>query len=404
MTVFDIEGNFLSELVDYENETMTRELTLTVPERNSSAAWPGLLGDSSYRFRLISTCPAPLDSDDLDAPDVVRPNVTSYADLVIRTNAPPVGFALEIVPDRGGVAMKTLYKFSTGGASDRPADYPLHYSFQIFVRMAGETDGDGLAPLQTIAIVVGEFYENTVTNSWLPYSAEPIRTAYDVCDSRGACATIDGPDVGVQAPTASVVGDQLQLLTEQFGAAMGRLEFDGAFRLVSIAAVTLRNLRDQVDQKTRDGFRATVRTSIGEQTQRLKRLLVGDGTKPDDVYVSAASVVEFVDLARQSLAVTKGAGDDAAILNDLLALFELVGNMDADGGRRKRRKRSVDDARSKRAAQIDVIHAALNLTGDLLASGGANVQQIKLNLTQQVHKFMLSLCKKESFAPKSYGK
>lgn len=52
--------------------------------------------------------------------------------------------------------MKTIFKFSTGVALDDSADYPLKYNFQIV--------------FDEIKISIGEFYENMVTSSQLPFS------------------------------------------------------------------------------------------------------------------------------------------------------------------------------------------------------------------------------------------
>lgn len=57
-----------------------------------------------------------------------------------------------------GVGMKTIFKFSTGVALDESEDYPLKYNFQVAF--------DGLK------ISMGEFYENMITTSQLPFSGK----------------------------------------------------------------------------------------------------------------------------------------------------------------------------------------------------------------------------------------
>lgn len=42
LTIQDIEENFLSELVDYANETISRDVQLKVPAKNNPISWPGL--------------------------------------------------------------------------------------------------------------------------------------------------------------------------------------------------------------------------------------------------------------------------------------------------------------------------------------------------------------------------
>lgn len=42
LTVLDMEGNFLSELVDYANTTISRDIMLNVPDVNVELGWLGL--------------------------------------------------------------------------------------------------------------------------------------------------------------------------------------------------------------------------------------------------------------------------------------------------------------------------------------------------------------------------
>lgn len=161
MTVVDIDGNFLSELVDYGNSTLSKDINLLVPAKSES--FGGLIGDEQYKFRLNAICPAPI--TDLDEPinDAARPNVTSYVDMVITTNAAPLGRRLEITPQIGN-ALKTVFKFSTGVAKDVPSDYPLKYNFMIRI--------------ETFVVSVGEYYENMVTTTVLPFSSKLFREEY----------------------------------------------------------------------------------------------------------------------------------------------------------------------------------------------------------------------------------
>lgn len=48
MTVLDIEGNFLSELVDYANTTISRDILLNVPDANLELGWFGLKPNAKY--------------------------------------------------------------------------------------------------------------------------------------------------------------------------------------------------------------------------------------------------------------------------------------------------------------------------------------------------------------------
>lgn len=105
-----------------------------------------------YKFRLFITCPAPIINIE-DAKN--RSNVTSFVDIVIATNKPPIPQRLDVTPTMGN-AMTTIFKFSTGVAFDDEFDYPLKYTFYYTVN--------------NFTINIGEFYESMVSTAVLPYS------------------------------------------------------------------------------------------------------------------------------------------------------------------------------------------------------------------------------------------
>lgn len=156
-----MEGNFLSELVDYANTTFSRDIWLTVPDTNDALNWTGLQPNARYKFRLITECPAPISDDDSNQTTITNNatdrRVQSYVDVSVTTNQPPVGRKLEVEPS-DGVALKTIFKFSTGVASDGIDDFPLKYKFQYRVD-------------QRFTIDAGEYFENMVTTARLPYSS-----------------------------------------------------------------------------------------------------------------------------------------------------------------------------------------------------------------------------------------
>lgn len=112
-----MEGNFLSELVDYANTTISRDILLTVPDANVELGWLGLNPNAKYvlalfsharlylrlylkychlvlryKFRLITTCPAPI--SDID--NLPTELVSSFVDVTVHTNQPPIGQVLEV--------------------------------------------------------------------------------------------------------------------------------------------------------------------------------------------------------------------------------------------------------------------------------------------------------------------
>lgn len=55
-----------------------------------------------------------------------------------------------------GIALKTIFKFSTAVAIDLATDYPLKYTFKYKV--------------DSFTIKIGEYYENMVAKAQLPFS------------------------------------------------------------------------------------------------------------------------------------------------------------------------------------------------------------------------------------------
>lgn len=48
ITVLDMEENFLSELVDYANNTLTKDIRLIIPAANKDGNWSGLKPNAKY--------------------------------------------------------------------------------------------------------------------------------------------------------------------------------------------------------------------------------------------------------------------------------------------------------------------------------------------------------------------
>jgi hypothetical protein len=144
ISIQDYEEHFLNELVDYDNSTLSKDITMTIPADTLKA-------NEKYKFRLNINCPEPI--NDLNATD--RKNVMTFYDIIVETNGPPSTLELEIFPQEG-IPMKQSFKFSTGAGKDRQSDYPLKYSFGYKVN--------------DLPIVVGSFFENQVTHTQLPYS------------------------------------------------------------------------------------------------------------------------------------------------------------------------------------------------------------------------------------------
>lgn len=360
----------------------------------------------------------PITGDNIDDVDLLsRPNVTAHVDVVIETNAPPRGHPLEIVPLHG-IAVRTVFKFTTGTALDEPIDYPLRYTFQFLVAMRDTAD------TVFVSTEIGQYYENTVCDSWLPYSAQPIQTVYEVCDSRESCARYFGPNVTVElsTDTASETDDKMLAIDDDIAAAMERMDYEEAFRVANITAITLRNGGYDESSQRLAKFRIAQRTRIAKQCERLTQLLSSSATANDPkdtsiVFVSAKDAAKFVALAGQTLTVMSygataavDAAADATVLKQFLQLLDLVDRQnavdDSQPERRRRRTRAAASSLSTagNARSTNSIHERLQtIEGLLQSSTGPELQQIKRNLTRTVHEFMLSLCKKTPFPPKSFS-
>lgn len=144
ITIRDYEEHFLNELVDYDNSTLSKDITMTISADT-------LKHDEKYKFRLSVNCPEPI--NDVNMKD--RKNVMTFYDIIVETNGPPLPLDLEIFPLEG-IPMKQIFKFSTGAAKDRQSDYPLKYTFGYKVN--------------DLQIIIGCFFENQVTHTQLPYS------------------------------------------------------------------------------------------------------------------------------------------------------------------------------------------------------------------------------------------
>lgn len=153
ISIRDYEEHFLNELVDYDNSTLSKDITMTIPSNSLKA-------EEKYKFRLNINCPEPI--SDLNVTD--RKNVMTFYDIIVETNGPPTVLDVEIFPIEG-VPMKQEFKFSTGAGKDRQSDYPLKYTFGYKVN--------------NLQIVIGSFYENQVAHTQLPYS-DNIETFMEV--------------------------------------------------------------------------------------------------------------------------------------------------------------------------------------------------------------------------------
>lgn len=287
LTVNDIEENFLSELIEYENNTVTHELVLEIPGRMGN--YTGLIENKMYLFSLFVTCPVPIEEDY----DGIRDNVTSYLDLVLEVNQPPSLEPLEISP-KSGEALHTLFKFSTGPALDSPSDYPMRYSFYYNV--------DGLL------VQVNEFYENTVTSTEFPYSESPIKTFYKVCDSRNACDEIPGPSIDVTL-NENITETELNFVISSLQGSMFRKDYQEMFRVGINALITFSKFSDN---RSFGILKTEMDTLITDEISDLK-------TSQHGQFISQSALIDFVRYSKIMLEKT-GRND---LYKDLVSILDL---------------------------------------------------------------------------------
>lgn len=81
----DLEQKYLTELVDFDDSNVNREITLFIPAiSNENPNWQGLEGDTKYKFRLDASCP------------LGTQFVTSHFEFILQTNKPPLPGIIEV--------------------------------------------------------------------------------------------------------------------------------------------------------------------------------------------------------------------------------------------------------------------------------------------------------------------
>ncbi|XP_062705306.1 uncharacterized protein LOC109412601 [Aedes albopictus] len=336
----DIEENFLSELVDYGNDTVTREVSLIIPA--TAPKWDGLAPDASYKFRLVTTCPEPIDdSVDTKAP---RGTVTSHWDMILETNAPPKGLSLEVSPIENGTALSTFFTFSTGVAKERESDYPLVYSYWYSV----EGNSIGFA----------SYYEVMSAETQLPYTKSGVSTFYEVCDSRNACSRIDGPKV-ILLPNPNLNQADLDHRVDAIENSFRRCNIIEATKIAFDAVVTLKNQ----DSEHFSDFYNKVMLLMETKTPEVQKDFVEWSR-----YLSASTVLQY---AKQVKVLVDFGNHGSQLLGPLLELIDAVEHGPA------RESREVHLAPSANTAEVK-----LDLYESQILS--ANVSEAKQQLLSYI--------------------
>ncbi|KAJ8714012.1 hypothetical protein PYW08_007632 [Mythimna loreyi] len=201
-----LEGNFLSELTDYTNETTSKTMSAHMDAR-------------AGRVRVVVECHC-----------VKEENCTSdgevYADVIFQLNdRPDAGYVL-VMPEIG-TAMETVFRLSTRPVVD--TSRPLRYSFYVNLN-------------NNDTLLLGSYLEHNAMEAFLPYIEGGTFVWVEVCDSLGAC-TIGASSI---VPIAPGVARTVEALLEDVRANVRRCELMALRRLAACAIVTYTNT-DQVE-------------------------------------------------------------------------------------------------------------------------------------------------------------
>ncbi|XP_053698591.1 uncharacterized protein LOC128745541 [Sabethes cyaneus] len=294
----DVDENFLSELVDYGNDTVEREVKLTIPAMSLLSNQTLLESDVSYKLRLETSCPEPI-NDNFNA-STKRDTVNTYWDMILETNGPPEGMPLEITPLEleNGIALETLFTWSVEVAKDTETDYPLMYSYWY------ETAGN--------SIKIASYYEVMSAETQLPFSHEKISTYYVVCDSRAACTRVSGPSVTVQFNSVLDL-HKLQFMVDSIQSNFNRINLREACKIAFETLLTLKNQNSE----SFDIVYQNIITIIENEIPKIQTAFL-DQSPP----LTEESILQLAQQVKVLLDFERGSNDH--ILGQLLELIDHV--------------------------------------------------------------------------------
>ncbi|KFB38223.1 AGAP013088-PA-like protein [Anopheles sinensis] len=359
----DIEENFLSELVDYGNDTMVKDIVLSIPGADVGVqrSWKGLEPDVRYKFRLETHCPEPIDYGQSIAGQQERKLVESHWTFVLETNGAPQAPTIEVTPAGNGTALETVFQIISGIAKDSDQDYPLRYSFWYVA--------DG------VDINVGSFYEITSAETVLPYTRSgTVRTYVVVCDSREACTKADGPEVHIllgKEPS----DEEISFTLESIDGFFDRLNLREALKVAFELLVTLRNQNSRLYAGTYQRFVDIFRQAV----VRVGKVYT------ETTFLSEATIQQFIMQAKPILDLEEATNHEL-----FQQLLELMESPDP-----RRRKRSTAPAPT--SASVSKINNKLYLKEGMTVSNNVSVaREARAELLNYVHQAAKAYCMSES--------
>lgn len=350
VTIKDQDELYLSEITDFGNSTINKELALEVPKNL-------LKGDGSYTFSLTISCPGFYSSP--------VQNTTSSFSFEVQTNAAPVASELEVVPDEG-FAMKTAFQLISGGATDKFEDTPLIYEFYIKV--------------ENMKISYGKFIDHKEISIFLPY-ADDIDIFYKVCDKRDSCTVVQGPPIKVLFQ--DFTSEEMNLIASEITNSFQRLDLTNAQNKILLMALTLKNSKNTVQIEK---FKEFSKEAFNREIDRLSE------RPTEKIYISKEDIFYFTNATHVNLKVLEIEDDE--LLRKLLDLLETTVN-DKDASivnNDFRRKRDVRDLASQNMDEEIIRHYA-EITLNLLDSTYNRQESDKAEIADKVVDLTNQLCR-----------
>ncbi|GAB0092498.1 hypothetical protein DMENIID0001_074940 [Sergentomyia squamirostris] len=368
----DLEENFLSDIVEISNATYSEDFPLFVDAQSDS--FPGIEPETTYIFRLNIVCPEPI--QEWDSENVG--NVSSFADLILMSKQPPLAETLKVEPEEG-VALKTKFRFMTGMATDTADDYPLRYSFQY--------------QINEILVDLDEFYENMEMETELPYSEEPLRTFYQVCDTRGACSRLEGPRIRVNM-IETILKDEFLFKIDKLKFMFHRTDYGDVFSNSIACIYTFKAMPDATYYKK-------LKSELFDLIQMEVKRLQG---KNEEIFISEQKILNFVKYGKilADLFDFKNAKFTENLLNLLKSIPQersdeygfinenyVLTKRSIEPDKAELRELSDEDLLMKGILELELLETMISSLNH--TENSTKIQEIKRNFTQQVRDFVGNL-------------
>uniref|UniRef100_A0A336M191 CSON007492 protein n=1 Tax=Culicoides sonorensis TaxID=179676 RepID=A0A336M191_CULSO len=338
LIVNDFEANFLKDLNDYTNSTVTKHVKLNIPPANVYPNWNGLKPDSSYRLRLITECPPPIDLDKQPQHSPNTKKIESFLEIDLHTNGPPIPSELHVEPSEGS-ALTTPFKFKTSPGKDKHG--PLLYSFGVV--------------FDDSPVILETGYELYEIQSILPHSKTPLKTFYEVCDMFKACSIQYGASISTNLSTSELVFDFTRAQLDAIESGLDRGEFNSSLNKMLFLGMTLKHISDDRIYKE---FHQNIIQMLKAQTIRILKTY-----EDKSGYLSEQDILNYVQNVKRILEAFGIHNRD--IIQNLLALLENVSGkgqaISEAKDIKKKRKRRQTNGNIKESRQNPVVDLAIGV-------------------------------------------